>query len=157
MDSGGLDIKMLRISSSQLSIVCMLTHAKHASTGDENQYSDRGMANRRHIPSARLAVMCARWFVCLAHATMPWCTRQLLDLIAISVIEFWFLNETRISEQRPLWQKHYAPSYGEQLPDLLRRKDNSCIVRFLQVCFEWLVSAEARGKRAGMIILEGYE
>jgi hypothetical protein len=109
----------------------MLTHAKHASTGGENQYSDRRIANRGRIPFARLAVMCARWFEPLAHATMPWGTRQLLDLIAISVIEFWFLNELGISELRPLRQMHYAPSYGEQLPDPLRCKDSSCIARFL--------------------------
>ena len=71
----------------------MLTHAKHASTGGKNQYSDRAIANRGHIPSARLAVMCAGWFVFLAHATIPWGTRQFLDLIALGVIEFWFLNE----------------------------------------------------------------
>lgn len=93
MDSGGLDIMMLRISSSQLSIVCMLTHPKHASLRGENQYSDRRIANRGRIPFARLAVVCAWWLVSLAHATIPWGTRQLLNLIAISVIEFWFLNE----------------------------------------------------------------
>jgi hypothetical protein len=71
----------------------MLTHAQHASTGSENQYSDRKIVDRGRIPSARFAVMRARWFITLAHAAMPWGTRQLLDLIAISVIEFWFLNE----------------------------------------------------------------
>jgi len=71
----------------------MLTHAKHASTGGENQYSDRRIANRGRIPIARLAVMCAWWFVSLAHAAIPRGTGQLLNLIAFSVIKFWFLNE----------------------------------------------------------------
>ena len=94
MDSGGLDMKMLRISNSAVNR--MYAHpceARIYRMARILQYSDRTIANRGHIPSAPLAVMCARWFVFLAHATIPGGTRQFIDLIAIGVIDFWFLNE----------------------------------------------------------------
>jgi hypothetical protein len=48
---------------------------------------------RRDVLSASLAVMCARWFVPSAHATIPRSAAQLLDLVAFCIIKLWPLIE----------------------------------------------------------------
>jgi hypothetical protein len=97
----------------------VLTHAKYASAGGRNKCSEREFLIRGHIPFAGLAVMCARWFVSSAHAAKPWSTRQLLYLISLCVVEFWFLSELAWAKNPPLREEHDAPNSAEQLPDLL--------------------------------------